>query len=89
MSNITRRQLLKDAALGSAAVAALGGASFAMADEAPAAGKHSWEVKPEPITDIAEEIDTEVLIIGGGYSGAACACNGVVFCSYVIMFDME
>ena len=34
-SSVSISQLLKDAALGSAAVAALGGASFAMADEAP------------------------------------------------------
>lgn len=89
MSNISRRELLKDAALGSAAVAALGGASFAMADEAPAEGKHTWEVKPEPITDIAEELDTEVLIIGGGYSGAACACNAAQNGAKVILVEKD
>ena len=71
MNDITRRNLLKSAALGSAAVAALG-ATAALADEAPAeeddalAGKHTWEVKPDPIPadQIVETVDTEVLVIG-------------------------
>ena len=76
MSSISRRDLLKNAAAGSAAVAALGIAGVASADEAaPAAGQHSWEVKPEPITEVAETVDCDVLIIGGGYSGCSCACN--------------
>ena len=38
-------------------------------------GKHTWEVKPEPIPadKIKETVDTEVLVIGGGYSGTCCA----------------
>ena len=76
MSSISRRDLLKNAAAGSAAVAALGMAGVASADEAaPAAGQHSWEVKPEPITEVSETVDCDVLIIGGGYSGCSCACN--------------
>ena len=67
MNDLTRRDLLKSAALGSAAVAALG-AGVAIADEAPAAeddalaGKHTWEVKPDPIPadQITETIDTEI-----------------------------
>ena len=76
MSSISRRDLLKNAAAGSAAVAALGMAGVASADEAaPAASQHSWEVKPEPITEVSETVDCDVLIIGGGYSGCSCACN--------------
>ena len=76
MSTISRRDLLKSAAAGSAAVAALGMTAPALADEAePAEGKHSWEVKPDPITDFAETVDCDVLIVGGGYSGCSCACN--------------
>ena len=76
MSSISRRDLLKNAAAGSAAVAALGMAGVASADEAaPVAGQHSWEVKPEPITEVSETVDCDVLIIGGGYSGCSCACN--------------
>lgn len=87
MSNITRRSLIKNAALGTAAVAALGTVSVASADEAPA--KHPWEVKPEPITDIAEVIDTEILIIGGGYSGCACACNAAMNGAKVILVEKD
>ena len=73
MSNtvMNRRSFIKTAGAASAATALMS-VSAAKADEAPAAGKHSWEVKPEPITDIAEEIDTEVLIIGGGDTGNDC-----------------
>jgi len=49
------------------------------ADEADitVSGTHSWEVVPEPIaeSEIVETIDTEVLIIGGGYSGVCCAAS--------------
>lgn len=49
----------------------------AAAEPAPAPQGHSWEIAPEPIADseITETIDTEVLIIGGGYSGAAAAAS--------------
>ena len=90
MDAISRRNLLKTAALGSAAVAALGSAT-ALADEAaaPADGKHTWEVKPDPITDVAETIDTDVLIIGGGYSGASCACNAAQNGAKVILVEKD
>lgn len=48
-----------------------------------AAGTHSWEVAPEPIPDseITQTVETEVLVIGGGYSGvctvASCAEQGL------------
>lgn len=32
-------------------------------------GTYSWEYPPEPITDIKEVIETELLVIGGGNSG--------------------
>ena len=86
VGGISRRSLLKGAAFGAAGVAALGivgcapaetsdkGGSASASGDA-AAGKHTWEVKPDPITDIAETVDTEVLVIGGGYSGTCCALN--------------
>ena len=39
--------------------------------------KHTWEVKPEPIAadQISQTVDTEVLVIGGGYSGSCCALS--------------
>lgn len=96
MNDITRRSLLKNAALGSAAVAALGAGSAALASEgdsaqadAAATGKHTWEVKPEPITDIKETIDTEILIIGGGYSGTCCAVNAAQNGAKVILVEKD
>lgn len=83
---ISRRSLLKGAALSAASVAALGMIGCApkeagSADDAKAGaaggadGKHTWEVKPEPIPadKVKETVDTEVLVIGGGYSGTCCA----------------
>ena len=74
---ISRRSLLKGAALSAASVAALGMIGCApkeagSADDAKAGaaggadGKHTWEVKPEPIPadKIKETVDTEVLVIG-------------------------
>ena len=97
MNDITRRSLLKNAALGSAAVAALGAGSVALASEKDSAatdgskpaGKHTWEVKPEPITDIKETVDTEVLIIGGGYSGTCCAVNAAQNGAKVILVEKD
>ena len=81
---ISRRNLLKGATLSAAGVAALGmfgcspaGGSSSSSSKADAAGesKHTWEVAPEAITDIAETVETEVLVIGAGYSGTCCALN--------------
>ncbi len=108
MDAITRRSLLRQAALGSAAVAALGvGAGAAGAAEksssaaagsetsdgsaAQGSGKHVWEVKPDPIaaSDISQTVDTEVLVIGGGYSGCACACNAALNGAQVILVEKD
>lgn len=99
MDAITRRTLLRDAALGSAAVAALGASAQAsLASEAAdskdssgATGQHTWDVKPDPIdeADISETVDTEVLIIGGGYSGCACACNAAANGADVILVEKD
>lgn len=87
MTGISRRNLLKGAAFSAAGVAALGLAGCAPQTEATKAeaglaetgeaAKHTWEVKPEPIAadQIAQTVDTEVLVIGGGYSGSCCALS--------------
>lgn len=36
---------------------------------------YSWETPPDPITDIARTVDTDILVIGAGLSGCACACS--------------
>ena len=87
MTGISRRNLLKGAAFSAAGVAALGLAGCAPQTEATKAeaglaetgetAKHTWEVKPEPIAadQISQTVDTEVLVIGGGYSGSCCALS--------------
>ena len=81
-ANVSRRNLIKGmaaaggvAALGGLAGCSAGGAGSESKEDAQAAAgeKHTWETKPEPIADIAETIDTEVLIVGGGYAGCCCA----------------
>lgn len=82
---ISRRNLLKGATLSAAGVAALGmfgcspaggsSSSSSKSDAATGEKKHTWEVAPEAITDIAETVETEVLVIGAGYSGTCCALN--------------
>ena len=94
VGGISRRSLLKGAALSAAGVAALGFAGCApsgSSEDGAAAepAKHTWEVKPEPITDIAETIDTEVLIIGGGYSGTCCALNAAANGTKVVLVEKD
>lgn len=96
MDAISRRTLLKDAALGAGVVAALG-TSSALAKEKSAAADtgsssaHTWEVKPDPIADadISRTEDTEVLVIGGGYAGCACACNVALNGGKVILVEKD
>lgn len=60
-----------------ATTAAAAPETTAAAAPTPAPQGHSWEIAPDPIADseIKETIETEVLIIGGGYSGAAAAAS--------------
>lgn len=53
------------AAAGDTAMAATGTATY------------EWEIAPEPITDIASTVDTDILVIGAGLAGCACGrCAG-------------
>ena len=85
---ISRRNFLTGAALAGAAAASLGiagcspaaststeGGSDAASAESGQSTQYSWEVKPEPITDIANTVDTDILVIGAGLAGCACACS--------------
>ena len=81
MESMDRRSFIAAAAL--TAASASGGiiASSASAAEAPAEnvaaaqGGYSWEVAPEPITDVVSTVDTDILVIGAGLAGCACACS--------------
>ena len=83
IKGMSRRNFLAGAAMAgiAAAGAGLGGCAPKTAEEgeespSPAKSsdkKHTWEQAPDPITDIVKDVDTEVLVIGGGYSGTCCA----------------
>ena len=85
---ISRRSFLKGAAAG-ALTAALAGATngIAFAEEKPAEAvpeeqSSTWYdakyfAKPDPITDIAETIDTDVVVVGAGNGGLVAAASVV------------
>ena len=52
-------------------------------------GKHSWQIKPDPIPDseIVETVDTEILIIGGGYAGCTTAARAAELGAKVILVE--
>ena len=62
------------------------------AAEAPAAAAgalHTWEIKPDPIpeSEIKETVDTEILVIGGGYAGCATAARAAELGAKVILVE--
>ena len=83
---ISRRDFLKGAAAG-ALTAALAGATsgIAFADDAPAATEEqssTWYdakyfAKPDPITDIAETVETDVVVVGAGNGGLIAGASVV------------
>ena len=81
--DISRRGFLTGAALTGVAAAAASltgcGNTKSRSEEAAAtAGSatsgYEWETAPEPITDIAKTVNADILVIGAGISGCACAC---------------
>ena len=85
-TTLSRRSFIGAAGATAAVAAGATGLTVARADEAAAAAapltadvlnqKWSFEIAPEPITDIAETVDCELVVVGGGTSGLAAACSG-------------
>lgn len=86
--DVTRRNFLKGGALLGGGVLAAGIAGCGNQPESPTASqapeplsgtgegtRWSWEQTPEPITDIAEEITADVVVVGAGYAGLSAACS--------------
>ena len=83
---ISRRDFLKGAAAG-ALTAALAGATsgIAFAEDAPTAAEEkstTWYdakyfAKPDPITDIAETVETDVVVVGAGNGGLIAGASVV------------
>ncbi len=74
MENVSRRSFIKSAAVTGSLAAAAALPTAARAEETPAVTfKHTWEVAPDPITDIAETKDYDVVIVGAGLAGLSAA----------------
>ena len=82
---ISRRTFLKGAAATALTAAVAGVAKpIALADDAPAAEEQSstwydakYFAKPDPITDIAETVETDVVVVGAGNGGLVAAASVV------------
>ena len=82
---ISRRDFLKGAAAGALTAALTTATSgIAFADDAPAAEEQSstwydakYFAKPDPITDIAETLETDVVVVGAGNGGLVAGASVV------------
>ena len=85
-TSVSRRSFLQGAGLVAAAGAASavigctpatnsGDAAGQAGDAKNAASSRSWETKPEAITDFADTVEADVVVIGAGLSGMATACS--------------
>ena len=84
---MTRRTFIAGTAMtGVAATATIAGVQQAQAED-NAIGKHTWEVKPEPITDIAQTFDYDIVIVGAGISGNAAAEAASVAGASVVVIE--
>ena len=64
------------------------GAASGSSDGAAATqGKWSWEIKPEPITDIAATVDTEIVVVGAGMAGINTASAAAFHGAKVLVLE--
>ena len=81
---VSRRDFIKGSlATGAVAVAGVALASCSPAESGSASAgagpagvgemKHTWEVAPDPITDVADTIDFDIVIVGAGLAGNSAA----------------
>ena len=90
---ISRRNFLKGAAATALSAAVVGVTKpLAFADEAPAAEESgTWYdakyfAKPDPITDIAETVETDVVVVGAGNGGLVAAASAAIAFAFIDLF---
>lgn len=70
---LSRRSFVGGAVAAGLATGAVGAAPARANEQTSAAAPHTWEVAPEPITDIAETYEYDVVVVGGGMAGMGAA----------------
>ncbi|MDR2106550.1 MAG: FAD-dependent oxidoreductase, partial [Coriobacteriales bacterium] len=101
---ISRRDLLKGAGVGMAAIAALGGLAGCGSPAGGSTGTgtgggtsatagHSWDRDKKPAdiaaSEITETVDTEILVVGGGFAGTATAARAAELGAKVILVEKD
>lgn len=95
---ISRRNFLKGSVAAGASIAAMAGlagcaspqqsqSSESKSDSGNGICKHTWEVKPEAITDISETKDYDVVVVGGGMAGTNAAQAAARFGASVAVLE--
>ncbi len=90
---LTRRDLFKFggvAAAGAATAGMLAGCSpstSSSSSSSDVAAPSSWRDKPEPITDIAETVDVDLVVIGAGNGGLVAATTAAQNGAKVLVFE--
>ncbi len=94
---ISRRSFLKGAAATAMSAAVLGvtgipSTKAMAADETEAAGQETWYdaeyfAKPDPITDIAETVETDVVVVGAGNGGLVAAASAADLGAGVVLVE--
>lgn len=94
MTQLTRRSFLAGAGiLGAGAAAGLAGCASQSKAEAPAdelaATGSDWRTAPGVITDIAETIDADIVVVGAGVSGSNAAYTAAKGGANVVVLQKE
>lgn len=93
-NDMTRRSFLTGAAAaGAVAVTGMAGCSPGSdtstngASDSSGSGGYPWDTAPAPITDFAETIEAEVLVIGAGLAGLCTACSAAESGAQVLVVE--
>ena len=92
-SSMSRRTFLKGGIVAGGALAGVSlagcsaGAPKPAASAAAASSPHAWEVVPDPITDISEVVDVDVVVVGAGIAGVVAAHSAAEAGGNVVLLE--